>query len=82
VERRTAACFKKKAIAEQYRIYYADEASVSLTSYVARTYAKRGKRPILEVNTEVSRRLYIAGVVSNEGEMVYEVRDKPSAALV
>jgi len=77
VERRTTACFKKKAIAEQYRIYYADEASVSLTSYVARTYAKRGRRPILEVNTEISQRLYIAGAVSSEGDLAYQVRDKP-----
>jgi transposase len=57
-------------------LFYADEASVSLSSYSARTYAPRGKPAVLPINSEVSRRLYLASAISTTGELFYEVREK------
>ena len=57
-------------------MFYADEASVSLSSTSGRTYGPRGKPAILPINTEVSRRLYVASAISTEGDLFYEVREK------
>ena len=61
-----------------------DEASVSLTSFVGYTYARRGQRPVIEINTEICRRLYLASAISPEGDLIYHVREKPfdGAAIV
>jgi hypothetical protein len=65
-------------------LFYADEASVSLSSYSGRTYAPRGRPAILPINSEVSRRLYLASAISSEGELFYAVREKAfdGAAIV
>jgi len=49
---------------------------VSLSSYTARTYAPRGRPAVLPINSEVSRRLYLASAISPSGEMFYEVRQR------
>ena len=49
---------------------------MSLSSYSGRTYAPRGKPAILPINSEVSRRLYVASAISSEGDLFYEVREK------
>ena len=61
-----------------------DEASVSLTSFVGYTYARRGQRPVLTVSTEITRRLYLVSGISPAGDLIYQVRDKPfdGAAIV
>jgi transposase len=49
---------------------------VSLSSYSGRTYVPRGKRAILPINSEVSRRRYLASAISAEGDLFYAVREK------
>jgi transposase len=75
---------KKKAEEESYKWMNADEASVSLTSYTGRVYAPKGERPVVEINTEITSRLYLASAVSPQGELVYSIEDKPfdSKAIV
>ena len=61
-----------------------DEASVSLTSFVAFTYAICGTRPVLKTDAEICRRLYLASGISPHGELCYTVREKPfdAAAVI
>jgi transposase len=56
---------------------YADEASISISSYTGRTYAPRGKPAILQINSEIGRRLYLASAISPKGELFYQVRENP-----
>jgi transposase len=49
---------------------------VSLSSYSGRTYAPGGKPARLPINTEVSRRLYLASAISSSGDLLYGVREK------
>lgn len=77
MERRGVASSKKKAVAEGYQLFYADEASVALHAHVAHTYALRGHRPLITINTEIKARLYVASAIADNGALVYTVRDKP-----
>ena len=47
-----------------------------MSSYTARTYAPRGRPAVLPINSEVSRRLYLASAIAPSGEMIYEVREQ------
>lgn len=47
-----------------------------MSSYSARTYAPRGKPAVLPINSEVSRRLYVASAISTAGDLFYQVRDQ------
>lgn len=47
-----------------------------MSSYSGRTYAPRGRPAMLPINSEVSRRLYLASAIWPEGELFYEVREK------
>lgn len=75
---------KKKAVNEGYRFVYVDEASVSLCSSLGYTYARRGEPPVVEINTEITKRLYLASGISAKGELIYKIRKKPfdGAAIV
>ncbi|MBP6811702.1 MAG: transposase [Saprospiraceae bacterium] len=55
---------------------FADEASVSINASVRRTYAPRGQRPVIKTNSEVGKRVYAASAISENGDLVYEVREK------
>jgi len=48
---------------------------VSLSSYSRRTYAPRGQPAVLPINSEVSRRLYLASAISAEGDLFYALRE-------
>lgn len=62
---------------EGFQIFYVDEASVSLTSFVGTTYAPRGQRPVLAISTEITRRLYVISGISPTGDLGYHCREKP-----
>ena len=55
---------------------FADEASVSINAPVRRTYAPRGQRPVIKTNSEVGKRVYAASAISEDGDLIYEVREK------
>ena len=63
---------------------YGDEASISIHAPVNRTYAPRGKRPVIRTNSEVSKRVYAASAISEQGHMYYQVRPKAfdAAAII
>ena len=62
---------------EDFQIFYVDEASVSLTSFIGTTYAPRGQRPVLTISTEITRRLYVISGISPTGDLRYDCREKP-----
>ena len=81
MERNNFAGSKKKAASEDYLIFFADEASVSLTPFISHTYAPCGKRPAINISMEVNSRVYLSSAVSAKGDMVYQLRDKPYDGL-
>jgi transposase len=58
-------------------IMFADEASVSITSPLRRTYAQRGQRPVIKTNSEIGKRVYAASAISEKGDLFHTVREKP-----
>jgi transposase len=61
-----------------------DEASVSLASSIGYTYARQGQTPVIEINTAITKRLYLASGISETGDLIYKIRQKPfdGAAIV
>jgi transposase len=67
---------KKKAIDEDYDIYYHDEATVQLCANVVKTYSPRGKTPILALHdTKGYQYVCIASSISEAGKLFYQIRD-------
>lgn len=60
---------------------FADEASVSINAPVRRSYAPRGRRPVIKTNSEVGKRVYAASAISEEGDLFHHVREKAFDAL-
>ena len=77
MERRNVTGCKKKAAEEGSLILYADESSVPLNPYVSHTYARRGRRPVIKVSSDIHRRIYLASAISSRGELWYCIRNKP-----
>jgi hypothetical protein len=50
---------------------------VSAAAPLSRTYALRGKTPVITTSTEISLRLYMASAVCVQGELHYMVRNQP-----
>lgn len=55
-----------------------------MVPYLSRTYAPKGKTPVITISTEISARLYLASAIGVQGEMHYMIRNKPfdSAAII
>jgi transposase len=81
---RNLAGVKKKALTEGYRFIYIDEASISLASSPGYSYARMGKPPEIEINTDITNRLYLASGISETGDLIYRIRRKAfdGAAIV
>jgi transposase len=76
MENRRASCFKKKAIEEDYDIYYHDEATLQLCANVVKTYSPRGKTPVLALyDTKGYQYVCIASSISEQGKLFYQIRD-------
>lgn len=58
-------------------IYYADEASLSITPSIVKTYALKGCRPTIKANTWINTRAYLMSAISEKGDMHYQIRTKP-----
>ncbi len=73
---------KKKAIEEDYEIYYHDESTLQLCANVVKTYSPRGKTPILTFNdTKGYQYVCIASSISVEGKLFYQIRDNSFKGL-
>jgi transposase len=67
---------KKKAIEEDYDIYYHDEATVQLCANVVKTYSPRGKTPILALHdTKGYQYVCLASSINESGKMFFRIRD-------
>lgn len=68
---------KKKALEEDYEIYYHDESTLQLCSNVVTTYSPQGETPILASNdTKGYQYVCLASSISAKGDMYFEVRNK------
>ena len=67
---------KKKAIGEDYEIYYHDESTLQLCANVVKTYSPRGQTPILELqDTKGYQYVCLASSISPSGKMFYQIRN-------
>lgn len=80
--RRRTPCFEKKAIEEDYDIYFHDESTLQLCANVVKTYSPRGKTPILALHdTKGYQYVCIASSISVEGKLFYQIRDNSFKGL-
>jgi transposase len=76
VESRRFTSIKKKALEEDYEIYYHDEATLQLCSNIVKTYAPIGKTPILPLyDTKGYQYVCLASSISESGKMFFDIRD-------
>lgn len=74
--KRRVARPQKKAIAEDYEIYYHDESTLQLCANVVKTYSRRGQTPILKLqDTKGYQYVCVASSISANGKMFYQIRD-------
>lgn len=67
---------KKKAIAEDYEIYFHDESTLQLCANVVKTYSLRGQTPILKLqDTKGYQYVCLASSISASGKMFYQIRN-------
>jgi transposase len=50
---------------------------VSLAPFISRTYAPRGKTPVITINTDINHRVYLASAISETGDLRYMIRNTP-----
>lgn len=65
-----------KAQAEEWTIIFVAEAGFYLLPFVARTYAPRGKRPVLRVPLTRDHLSVISGITA-AGQLLTRIRDTP-----
>jgi transposase len=67
---------KKKALAEDYEIYYHDESTLQLCANVIKTYSPRGHTPVLPLHdTKGYQYVCLASSISEAGRLFYQIRD-------
>ncbi|NJR76012.1 MAG: IS630 family transposase [Scytonema sp. CRU_2_7] len=76
LENRDLARFKKKAIEEDYEIYFHDESTLQLCANIVKTYAPKGKTPILPLqDTKGYQYVCLASSISENGKLFFDTRD-------
>jgi transposase len=76
VENRGFTSIKKKALDEDYEIYFHDESTLQLSSNIVKTYAPKGKTPILALqDTKGYQYVCIGSSISENGKMFFDIRD-------
>ena len=76
MEKSGIARAKKKALAEEYAIYYHDESTLQLCANVVHTYAPKGKTPVLTLfDTKGYQHVCIASSICETGDLFFSVRD-------
>ncbi|MFN0124338.1 MAG: IS630 family transposase [Blastocatellia bacterium] len=73
--RRTSGV-KKKALEEDYEIYYHDESTLQLCANVIKTYSPRGQTPVLPLyDTKGYQYVCLASSISEAGHLFYQIRE-------
>ena len=76
MERRRFAIIKKKALEEDYTIFYHDEATLQLCSNITTTYSPKGKTPVLSLqDTKGYQYVCLASSINENGEMFFQIRE-------
>ena len=76
MEGRGPAGAKKKALAEDYVIYYHDEATLQPAANVVCTYAPKGQTPVLALHdTKGYQHVCLASSICTTGELFFRIRD-------
>ena len=76
MEGRGPAGAKKKALAEDYAIYYHDEATLQPAANVVCTYAPKGQTPVLALHdTKGYQHVCLASSICATGELFFRIRD-------
>ena len=71
------ACFKKKAIAEDYELFFEDECTNQLCGNIVATYSPIGQTPVLALqDTKGYQYVCIASAISELGRLFYQVRER------
>lgn len=74
MENRRTPDLKKKALAQDYEIYYHDESTLQLCANVITTYSPRGKTPRLELyDTKGYQYVCLASSISASGKLFYQI---------
>ena len=72
---RGLSSFKKKALEENYEIYYHDESTLQLCANVVKTYAPKGETPIIAMqDTKGYQYVCLASSVSEQGKIFFDIR--------
>lgn len=67
---------KKKALGENYAIYYHDESTLQRCANVVHTYAPKGKTPVLALfDTKGYQHVCIASSICATGDLFFSIRD-------
>jgi transposase len=75
-QQETLPALKKKAINEDYEIYFHDESTLQLCANIVKTYSPRGETPIIPLNdTKGYQHVCIAISISVTGKKFYQIRD-------
>lgn len=67
---------KKKALEEDYDIYYHDESTLQLCANIVKTYAPKGETPVLTLHdTKGYQYVCLASSISENGKMFFDIRE-------
>lgn len=67
---------KKKAIEEDYDLYFHDESTLQLCANIVKTYSPRGETPILTLqDTKGYQHACIASSINAEGKLFFQIRE-------
>lgn len=76
MERNGLSDLKKKALEEDYDVYYHDESTLQLSANVVKTYSPRGKTPELALyDTKGYQYVCLASSINEAGTLFYQMRD-------
>lgn len=72
---RGISSLKKKALEENYEIYYHDESTLQLCANVVKTYAPKGQSPVLAMqDSKGYQYVCLASSLSEQGKMFFDIR--------
>jgi transposase len=76
MENPTIRSLKKKALEEDYELYFHDESTLQLCANVVKTYSPKGETPLLTLqDTKGYQYACLASSINSEGKMFFQIRE-------
>jgi transposase len=76
MENPTIRSVKKKALEEDYELYFHDESTLQLCANVVKTYSPKGETPLLTLHdTKGYQHACIASSINSEGKLFFQIRE-------